>query len=89
MKGRSPTKFDLYKMKRALALVTSYDDGIESNDFDLFRQILEETPEEMVETLAQLAWLFLKNPEAATKEERSAILDWYGKKLALAEAVAE
>lgn len=85
MKGRSPTKFDLQKMKRALALVTSYDDGIDSNEFDLFRLMLEESPEEMVETVTQLAWLFLKNTESGTGETRRAILDWYGKRLATAE----
>lgn len=89
MKGRNPTKFDLQKMKRALALVTSYDDGIENNEFDLFRLVLEETPEEMVETLAQLAWLFLKNTESISGEQRKNILDWYGKRLSTAEVEAE
>jgi len=82
MKGRQPTKYDLAKMSEAVALITTYDIGVDDEDFTLFRHHVRDTDETMVEPLAQLAWLMLKSIAASSGHETEDILAWYGQKFA-------
>ena len=82
MKGRNPTKYDLAKMSEAVALITTYDIGVDEEDFSLFRKQVTDADTEMVEPLAQLAWLMLKSIAASSGYETEDILAWYGQRFA-------
>lgn len=83
MKGRHPTTTDLERMQQALALVTAYDEATDTDEFELFRSLIKESDERLVETLAQFAWLLLRSIEASAEDvTREDVLRWYGLRFA-------
>lgn len=83
MKGRHPTSTDLERMQQVLALVTAYDEATETNEFELFRELIKESDERLVESLAQFSWLLLRSIEASADVTREEVLQWYGLRFAL------
>lgn len=83
MQGRPPNTMDVERMSRAIALVTAYDLGVEEEDFTPYLTLIreEEHPEALVQSLAQLSWLFLEAIEK-TGFDKGRVLDWYGGKFA-------
>jgi hypothetical protein len=82
-RGRAPNQTDLHKMRRALALTTAYDVGIEENDFTVYKQLLaeEEDPQGLIQALSQFSWLMLKSLETQGVP-RNRVLAWYGQRFA-------
>lgn len=82
MNGRPPNQLDVKRMKEAVALVTAYDLGVETNDFSTYLELAKETSEGMTQGLSQLAWLFLQAMENSGIPKYK-VLDWYGYKFAV------
>lgn len=82
MKGRHPTSTDLERMQQALALVTAYDEATETDEFELFRDLISEDDGQLLESTAQFAWLLLRSIEASSDVTRDEVLQWYGLRFA-------
>lgn len=82
MKGRPYAKKDMSRMQEALAIVTAYDMGTGPNDFKEYVTLVNESGAKTKDSLAQLAWLFLRSAEEASGVPKEHILAWYGQKFA-------
>jgi hypothetical protein len=85
MKGREYTSSDMRRMQQALAIVTAYDMGVEPNEFDTFKELVDEAianDDKMVESLAQFAWMLIRSIEASSGVDRTNVLKWYGERFA-------
>lgn len=85
IRGRNPTKRDLRKMQRVVSLVTAYDLGTRTGDFTIYKGILKEESDtdKTTDTAIAFSWLLLKAMEEHGID-RDAVLDWYGKRFAIA-----
>lgn len=84
MKGREYTKRDMARMQEALAVLTAYDMGTETNEFKEYVELLQTTHPRLKDSLAQLAWLLLRSFVETSGVDKHEVLQWYGKKFALA-----
>lgn len=84
MQGRHPTALDLERMQKAVAIVTAYDDATESDEFSMFRELIDEDDGQLLEHVSQFAWLLLRSIEASSDVSREDVLRWYGLRFAQA-----
>jgi hypothetical protein len=82
MKGRRYNVRDMERMQEALAIVTAYDMGTEPNEFSVYKELLDSSEDYIKDSLAQLAWVFLKSLEGATPATKEEVLAWYGQRFA-------
>lgn len=85
IRGRNPTKRDLRRMQKVVALVTAYDLGTREGDFSVYREILREEKRgsRTLQSAIAFAWLLVRTMEE-NGMDREEVLDWYGKRFAVA-----